>query len=244
MSKAGLTSKGEGKSSSSMPPYERKKKKRVLPIIMVGAVLVGSVFVIQKSGDNAVTNKLRSLPVIGGLFGESGTTEVTMSYDELVTALAQSQEEVATLEKEKANLEMANDTLTNKVKSLSEYEANYENFLKQKEAWDMQVAENNPDLFIEQFEAMYPEIAENIYSRLKGNNIITKEQKKYSSTVAQMDSDQAAKAVEALISTDTELIKVIFDNMGQEQSAAILSGMSTEGAAKVLKLISPEVKVN
>ena len=72
---------------------------------------------------------------------------------------------------------------------------------------------------------------------------MSKEQKAYANTIGQMDAEQAAKAMEILLTTDPELIQMIFENMGQEQRAAILDNMTSQGAAQTMKLISPDINI-
>ncbi len=55
-----------------------------------------------------------------------------------------------------------------------------------------------------------------------------------------MDESQAAKALELLIATDSELLQVIFEGMNTDRKALILSEMTSESAAQVIKLIAPD----
>ena len=59
--------------------------------------------------------------------------------------------------------------------------------------------------------------------------------------IGEMDEEQAALALEKIIATDPELIKIIFDGMERERQALILSSMTTQGAAQVIKIISPGI---
>lgn len=55
-----------------------------------------------------------------------------------------------------------------------------------------------------------------------------------------MDEIQAAEALELLISTDSELLQVIFEGMNTDRKALILSEMASGSAAQVIKLIAPD----
>ena len=96
-------------------------------------------------------------------------------------------------------------------------------------------------MFIEQFEKIYPETAAELYKTLKGEAINTKEQQALAKAVGEMDEDQAAKALEVLLTTDSELVQTIMKEMKDERKSLILSSMTSEGAATVIKLISPEI---
>ncbi len=220
-------------------PYtkpEKPKKKKGLIIVLVIILLVGVVgFIFRKP----IGTVLKDVPIIGSLFkGE----EEKIPYNELESKLSTSEIEVASLKSKVEGYEAEIKALEEKIETLKQYEANYSSFLEQKENWDVSVAKTNKDLFIEQFEQIYPDTAERIYSELKGQSTMSKEQKAYASTIAQMDAQQAAKALEVLLGTDPELIQMIFENMGQEQRAAILDNMSSQSAAQTMKLISPDIK--
>ena len=85
----------------------------------------------------------------------------------------------------------------------------------------------------------YPETANEIYRTLKGEAITTKEQKALANAVGEMDEDQAAKALEVLLTTDAELVQTIMRGMKDERKSLVLSSMTSAGAAQVIKLISP-----
>ena len=215
-------------------PPKAKKGKRVIIFIIIIVILGGIIFIFR----NPIKNFLSGVPVIGNLFTAE---EAKLPYDELESKLTSSELELATLQSKVTAYESEIKALEDKIETLEQYEANYSNFLAQKEAWDESVAETNQDLFIEQFEATYPETAEKIYSELKGESFISAEQKAYASTIGQMDSEQAAKALEMLLSSDPELVQIIFNNLGKEQKAAILDNMTSESAAQTMKLISPDI---
>ena len=221
-------------------PYtkpEKPKKKKGLIIVLVIILLVGVVgFIFRKP----IGTILKDVPIIGSLFKEE---EVKVPYNELESRLATSELEATSLRGKVESYEAEIKALEEKIETLKQYETNYNSFLEQKKAWDERIAETNPDLFIQQFEQIYPDTAEEIYSELKGQSIMSKEQKAYANTIGQMDAEQAAKAMEILLTTDPELIQMIFENMGQEQRAAILDNMTSQGAAQTMKLISPDINI-
>nr|WP_302595193.1 hypothetical protein [uncultured Cellulosilyticum sp.] len=221
-------------------PYtkpEKPKKKKGLIIVLVIILLVGVVgFIFRKP----IGTILKDVPIIGSLFKEE---EVKVPYNELESRLATSELEATSLRGKVESYEAEIKALEEKIETLKQYETNYNSFLEQKKAWDERIAETNTDLFIQQFEQIYPDTAEEIYSELKGQSIMSKEQKAYANTIGQMDAEQAAKAMEILLTTDPELIQMIFENMGQEQRAAILDNMTSQGAAQTMKLISPDINI-
>lgn len=216
-------------------PKKRKKKKWPV-IIIILLILGGSIYFFRQP----ILSGLSKLPVIGNFIPVQENGEENLSMDELKIKVASQEQELEKLNKEIETLKSTNEALNDKNKSLTEYETKYTDFMAQKAAWDESVARTNPDLFIEQFETVYPEVAERIYKTLKGEKVVSDKQKQLATTIGQMDEAQAAGALEVLISTDSELVQSIFEGMATDQRATILSAMSEQSAAQVIKLISPD----
>lgn len=217
-------------------PKKKKKKKKWLIILVILVLIGGLIFFFRKP----ILSGLSKVPIIGKFIPSQDEAVEELSAEELKVKVKVQEQEMTRLEEQVEELKRANEELTNKNESLAQYEASYDDFMKQKAEWDEEVARTNPELFIKQFEAVYPEIAERIYKVLKGEKMLSDEQKKLSSTIAQMDEDQAANVLELLVSTDSELVKSIFAGMNTDRKALILSSMSEQGAAQVVKLIAPD----
>lgn len=227
----------EASITSPLVPKKRKKKK--WPVVIVTLLVIGGSLYVFRT---PLINGLRNVPVIGNLIpiNEVDGENDNLSLDELKVKLNSEQRENERLSAELEALKSTNAALLDKNESLTQYEEMYAEFMNQKATWDEAVARTNPDLFIEQFETFYPEVAERLYQVLKGEQVLSDKQKKLSTTIGQMDEDQAAAALELLISTDPELIQSIFEGMNTDRKALVLSAMSSKGAAQVIKLISPD----
>lgn len=221
--------------ATPLVPKKRKKKKWPV-IIIILLILAGGIYFFRQP----ILSGLSKLPVIGNFIPVQENEEENLSMDELKIKVASQEQELEKLNKEIETLKSTNEALNDKNKSLTEYETKYTDFMAQKAAWDESVARTNPDLFIEQFETVYPEVAERIYKTLKGEKVVSDKQKQLATTIGQMDEAQAAGALEVLISTDSELVRSIFEGMATDQRATILSAMSEQSAAQVIKLISPD----
>ena len=223
--------------SVALPLVPKKRKKKKWPIIIVILlVLTGVIYFFRQP----ILSGLSKVPVLGNFIPVQEEGEENLSIDELKVKVKSQEQEIKKLNDEVETLKSTNEALTDKNKSLAEYEAKYTDFMEQKATWDESVARTNTDLFIEQFESVYPEVAERIYQSLKGEKIVSDKQKQLSTTIGQMDEEQAAAALEVLISTDSELVQSIFEGMTTDQKATILSAMSEQAAAQVIKLISPD----
>ena len=221
--------------ATPLVPKKRKKKKWPV-IIIILLILGGSIYFFRQP----ILSGLSKLPVIGNFIPVQENEEENLSMDELKIKVASQEQELVKLNKEIETLKSTNEALNDKNKSLTEYETKYTDFMAQKAAWDESVARTNPDLFIEQFETVYPEEAERIYKTLKGEKVVSDKQKQLATTIGHMDEAQAAGALVVLISTDSELVQSIFEGMATDQRATILSAMSEQSAAQVIKLISPD----
>ena len=223
------------------PPFAPKKKKKKKWPIFVVIILIGAalIFFFKKP----ILNIVRDLPFIGQFVGDDGQEE-HLSPEELQVKVSAQEKEIEELKNQLLTLQGEKEALETKNASLKQYESMYTDFIEQKNAWDEEVAKTNTNLFIEQFEKTYPDNAERIYGALKGKAILSEAQKQVATTVGTMEEDKAAAALEKLLKTDSELIKVIFEGMSKDRQAAILSEMSSDAAAQVIKLISPDEPFN
>lgn len=220
------------------PPLpQKKRKKKKWPILIIIILAIGILIFFFKK---PIVNIMREIPFVGQFIGPAEEEEVELSPDELKAKVSAQASEIEALQTQIEALQANNEALNAKNESLKQYESMYTDFMKQKEDWDAEVAKTNTDLFIDQFEQVYPEAAERIYSTLKSEKILSDKQKELAKTIGAMDEAQAAAALENLIKTDSELIKTIFDGMAASNKALILSEMSSSAAAQVIKLISPD----
>ena len=227
-------SKSEG---TPLTPRKRRKKKWPIVILLLLIIAATSYFF-----RNPILESMQSIPIINRLIPAS-TEKEKLSVEALSAKVQLQEREIEKLNTEKTTLESSYAALEEQNQALKQYETMYNEFLEQKQAWDQEVAKTNPQLFIEQFEKIYPDTAEQIYTVLKGQKNLSDRQKELSKTIEQMDEEQAANALEILITTDVELLQVIFEGMSTDRRAVILSEMSSDVAAQVIKLIAPEGQV-
>ncbi|MGL5674984.1 MAG: hypothetical protein ACRDDX_01070 [Cellulosilyticaceae bacterium] len=218
----------------------RRKKKRRLWIPLIGIGVVTIVAAALYMNRHTIGKAVQKVPVLNQVF----KTEEKGPYDHLTKEqLIQMIEEAkgvqttteAKLEEEKHT----NTLLQEKIVTLKQYENQYASFMKQKTEWDEALAKANPALFMEQFDLMHPEVAERVYKDVVVQEQLTKEQKKHAQALVEMEPEQAAKALEKLVGTDPELVKVLVKSMDTESQGRILSEMQSPFAAQVIKLIAP-----
>ncbi|MDF2612688.1 MAG: hypothetical protein K0S71_474 [Clostridia bacterium] len=236
--------KQENKEANNLPSLPKKQKKGKGILVFFGILIITGVigFVFRKQLSSTLGNALKNVPIANKLFKQEDTDPYSnLTKEELISQLETAKNEQDALNQKVLDIEGQNLELEERINTLKQYEAQYTDFLNQKQAWDEKIAKTNPKLFLEQFEKIYPDTMEKIYKDIKIDDMLTKEQKEFCNTVGQMEQDQAAKALETLISTDPELIKLVFEGMEQERKSLILSSMQSQNAATVIKLLSPNV---
>lgn len=222
---------------------KKKRKKGFKGIIIMFLLLTIGVMAVYYNRDpinNFLANNLKQVPVLNKIFKVSTEPYLNQSKQVLVGTIKEKDQQILELDNIIARLEEEKLSLEKTITNLKEYEKNYNEFMKQKQTWDETIAKKNPDLFIAQYEKMYPENAEEVYAQLKGDELMTKKHKEYAKTIEQMDEKVAAESMEILLQTDPELVKIVFNSMNSEKRAAVLSAMKAESSSKVIKLIYPE----
>ncbi len=218
------------------PNKSRGSRVVVLIVILIVVIAMGvSVFVFREP----ILGFARKIPVINKIVpvGETVVKELTM--EELVEINKDYEKDLERLTKDIELLETNYKELQSRNEILQKYEDQYLDFISQKEEWDTEIASQNPELYISYYEEIYPETAGEIYKILKGDILLTNEQQATIKAVQKMDQEQAAKALEVLLSTDRELVKIIMGNMKGDERSVILDNMKSESAATVIKLILP-----
>lgn len=225
-------------------PRKKKKKKKKGLWIFLGIVLVTGIllFFSRKIVTKQLAKVTQGIPVLNKIFKQADNPYEGVSKEQLIEEITGLKEEKKALEANIESIKQEKELLNQKITSLSQYEQNYMSFLEQKQKWDEEIALKDPKLFMEQYEAMYPDDAKQIYSELKTTEALTKTQKEFATSVGQMEEEAAARALEKLVPTDQELVKIIFEGMELERRALILSAMDSQIAAQVIKLLSPEIQ--
>lgn len=234
--------RGTKMAKKNRPTKQSSKKKKgwLIPIIiLIVLIAIGGIFYLNRQ---KVASLVKDIPVLNLIFKEKQISEDP--YDafspKMLKEKLKETEKVLEAEKLKVeNLQNEMVLLQEKIDALKKYEENYNTFIEQKKAWDQELARNNPELFIEQFESFYKEEADNLYLELKGKEVLSKEEKELAKTISAMESDKAAQTIEKLLTTDTELVKTLLKSMKSEEQAKIFNEMNVNAAAQVVKLIGP-----
>ncbi|MFV0520760.1 MAG: hypothetical protein ACK5LY_10905 [Lachnospirales bacterium] len=223
-----------------------KARKIVNNVIFFGiigifiAVLFFNVFDIR---DKYLRPYLVNIPVIGSLLPEP--TDTSVEYNKTKEEVQLENEallgEVESLKLEIDNLQTMLNSSEEEVDRLIEFEDTYLQFLEEKEAFDLAVANADTEAFLQFYESMYAENAERIYTELKGIEIAKEEFDDYIATFSSMEPDSVASILEEMMLTDIELVVSILSEVSNSFAGEVLAEMPPEDAATVAKLLAPSL---
>lgn len=233
------------KEIKDIPSIKTKKKKKTWLWVVIILIIIGGLGMFFKKPIYKVLDKAtKNIPSINKIFSKPVGPYDGLTKEDVLELLAKTQTEKETLETQLSEGQKTIEALNSKIDSLKQYEERYAAFEQQKNEWDEKIAKTNPQLFIEQYEKMNPESAEKLYVDISKQKNLDKAQKDLASTVGQMEEEPAARALEQIIKTDSELVKMIFEAMELERRSAILGVMDSKVAAEVIKILSPDRTVN
>lgn len=222
---------------------KKRKKKKSVWIGLIAILLIGVVVWINKDSlSRQIAKWTKDVPILNEVFKLEEEPYLEFSKEELVEQIKGLEQQVKGFNEEIQKDKREQELLQQKIASLEIYEGRYTEFIEQKNKWDEEIAKTNPELFIEQFEQIYPEQANQIYKELKQKEILTKEKKQYAKVIEEMDEERAAKALEKIVPTDPELVKLIFNGMQTERQGLVLSAMDSSVAAQTIKILSPDLE--
>lgn len=231
---------------SGRPKKIKKKKKFILPIVIIAivALLVAIIkFDVGKISSKYIAPIVKDIPIVKNILpktkGEEGQY-ADLSKTQLTNILNGSEQQLEMAQNEIQQYLLEIEALESKIEDLKVFEDEYVTFKEEKLLFDQQLATMNEDQFIAFFEQMYPDHAATIYSELIQTQQMTKEQRKYSSLISEMDESAAAKVLENLYQTDMDIILSILTNMETENVSAILEEMDSNIASIVVKQLSPQ----
>jgi len=227
-------------------------------LLIMTAVLAGAFYFVINKNINGVASKYRS--EIQGVFflkwmlpeppdpeDDKYMTEedVRKKYrelrkirDQLKNELKQANEKISSLEKYKSEVNKIKAE-NEKIKKESEQEkVRLDTLRKQLELERKQlnemIASGDKTGFKEYFEKVDKATAEKIYTEIMKEEKLSQEAQKFLQVVEEMDPEAAAKDLEAFGESKIPEVSAILLKLKKDVSAEILSGMSTEFAAKVM----------
>ncbi|HHX59583.1 MAG TPA: hypothetical protein GX707_02420 [Epulopiscium sp.] len=228
------------------PIKSKRKKSYMIPIVVLAVVAVIVLFVkldIGKISSKYIAPKIENIPFINKILPNTKQGDGlydSQSKKQLIDIISGSETELEIAQMEiEDHLDRISD-LEKKIKDLEVFEDEYLKFKEEKQIFDDYIGNMEKEEFIKFYEQMNPENAQTIYAELVKVQQMTKEQRKYSALISEMDETSAAKVLENLFQTDMDIILSILSNMDTESASAILGEMDSKIASMVVKQLSPE----
>jgi len=228
------------------PIKSKRKKSYMIPIVVLAVVAVIVLFVkldIGKISSKYIAPKIENIPIINKILPKTKQGDGlydSQSKKQLIDIISGSETELEIAQMEiEDHLDRISD-LEKKIKDLEVFEDEYLKFKEEKQIFDDYIGNMEKEEFIKFYEQMNPENAQTIYAELVKVQQMTKEQRKYSALISEMDETSAAKVLENLFQTDMDIILSILSNMDTESASAILGEMDSKIASMVVKQLSPE----
>jgi flagellar motility protein MotE (MotC chaperone) len=231
--------------AKSKPKRGKKKKggpKAALLILILLAVVSYCVFGLNLFNirDAYVMPVLYKIPFLSNYIPKAIPDEV-LTEAQLHTRITSLESELENTKRDLETVESTNARNLAEIERLKEFESQQIQFKQDKLDFDEMVAMQDTSAFVEFYERLYPENAAKLYPRAAADSESSGVVQRYIKNFSEMEPENSAAVLERLISTDMELVVSILNDMNSRDSSAILSSMSPDNAASVVKMMSPYV---
>jgi hypothetical protein len=223
--------------------HRRGRRSFKVPIILfaifVALVLVFT-FDVLNIRRNYLNPVMRNVPIIRNLVQQDEDGDIELTREEMVLRIRQLEYQLSVLEEGHDELVARYNDRGQEISRLAEYRDGLEQFNRDKEAFDMMVASQDPRSFVEFYRNIYPENADRIYAQFLAANLVDREMRQFLNTFSAMEEDRAAVILEEMMGTEIDLVVDILSGINTDTSAEILGAMRTENAAVLARRMAPE----
>ncbi|MCL2620100.1 MAG: hypothetical protein FWD97_04105 [Defluviitaleaceae bacterium] len=256
--------KSNKKMAKAMKKEQKKaagKKSKVWLIILLAFVVIVGGFTALVAFDvfglrtNVVMPMLRNLPIVGPMFAEEYDLETGLpvqTYDPSAT-VAILEAQIAVMEQQladaTANYEAIVDEMSVLETTINEHELENERLreieehhmeiLADRERFEREVAEGNPEAFNNFFATMHPELAEEIYTAAMNQRALDERWQNYLSSWGSASPINVARAIELMATTDMPMIARVMVDLPVNQRVAIMNQLSTDTLAVLYRQMYP-----
>lgn len=215
---------------------KRKGKKWLLIGLLVASALTFPVLLFKDEICRFMVEM--DIPIVREYLKTNEVIE-EMTIEELKVKSDELQKENTNLKKQIVALTEEIQTLNSTIDRLKPYEEESNSFKKQKEAWDISIAYEMPEMFIEQFKTFYPEMATQVYKELIVQQAITEKEEEYLKIIKSVETKKAAQLVQSLLTEDQTLLLNILNRVGPSKLTEIVNNVDVNIASTLLKLLNP-----
>lgn len=200
-------------------------------------------------GSKVLRPVLKDVPVINKILPAASDEETAAETDYPYTNLADALERIRELENQNATLQaqVASDqeNITdkdNEIARLKVFETNQTEFQATKDEFYQEIVYGNSapdaDTYIEWYNSLDPEAAEEIYRQVLGDKEVSQEMKDLASSYTSMKPEEAAAILQKM-SNDLDSVARILSSMSAADRGAIMGKMDADFAANVTKKLLP-----
>ena len=237
---------------AAVPPSDMKAPKKgkvgliimlVIIVLILGFVAL-TAFNVFGLRDNIIYPLLRNVPVVGNMIPSPDYAEA--EGEDFAAAMAELEAETYYLTAENASLAAELENLTDmlellerEVIHLEEFAYAYNQFVIDRETFYRDTAMENPDAFMNFFETMQPDLAQELYSMIALQQIEEERWRNYLASWSNMHHAQVAMVIESMLTTDMRLIVAVMNDLPEPFRGNILNSMAPDSAAAVLRQAEP-----
>jgi flagellar motility protein MotE (MotC chaperone) len=223
--------------------------KLILTVVFLAIVaFLAGVLMFNFAGlrESYLRGLINNIPILNNMLpapadlDDGGDPRNLMTHSELISQLDALQGEVDKLNNDKEDLTKRIGIYTTEIQNLRAVEEQLDQFRNDKNEFDRLVALNNPAAYTKFYESISPENADILYREALGSAAREQELKRLTNTVAAMEDRSAARMLEALMSTDMDLVVLLLKNISTDTSGSIINSMTAENAAAVVRWMAPQ----
>jgi len=226
-----------------------EKKSKWLGFVIFGVIVAAlagfAVAVVQFNAlglrDNQLRDILESVPIVNNMLPplEGYDYVAAMSVDELVLEIERLEALNRNLSTDVSRLESLNSDLLGEIRTLQPFQENHAQFTEAREAFEREVALENPVAYEAFFRQIREERAEEIFREIAGISNHNAEVRSFISTYTNMDASSVAPIFDRLLRTDIELLLTILRGMSAQQRAEILAALPVNSAEQITRRMAP-----
>lgn len=200
-------------------------------------------------GSNVLRPVFKDVPVINQILPPPSDEEIAKETDypyktleAAINHITEQDEAIGSKDAEIAELNDKVNELSREVNRLKEYESDQKDFEDKKIKFYNEIVygESAPDTdtYIEWYNQLDAEYAEEIYKKLLASREASKEIKDLAASYEEMDAKSAAGILESM-KNDLDTVALILNNMSASARGEVLAQMSADFAASVTKKLLP-----
>jgi flagellar motility protein MotE (MotC chaperone) len=171
---------------------------------------------------------------------EETDPDLLLSKEELLAKIVALEADIENQRQSIDNIMSERDRLNLEIARLQQFESEQLEFRQEQEQFYSMIAENDPNAYVEFYEAIDPELRGPLYERAAMTVEEERIVKQYVSTFQTMDAGAVAEVLQQLTGNYMTLVVNIMEGLDSEQAADVLAEMEAANAASVARMMAPD----